>query len=205
MAKRNIIPTERIAECKSCGQSFTYQYTVGMARLHCSDRCRARHRSDLKAIREGSLSACSVQGCAGLATRISYGICELHYCRQRRTGRLERKEPGPRLDGNGYVSVKAIGHPLASGAWVRQHRLVAYDKHNGVCPSCYWCGTPTSWARCHVDHLNGVKADNRADNLVVACAPCNRARGAAWPFLTGLTPDGMAALVQAMREHKDIA
>lgn len=78
-----------------------------------------------------------------------------------------------------------LEHPLRdSQGQSYAHRVVAHSKHAGVCPPCYWCGAVLMWSTAVVDHLNERKTDNRADNLVVACSPCNRARGAMLPFLS---------------------
>lgn len=146
---------------------------------------------------------CSVTECSAPATRVGAGLCETHYCRQRRTGTVApRLPPAPTLRSHGYVLERDPAHPLAMKGSVYQHRRVAYDHHGGTCPDCYWCGVTLSWASCHVDHLNGRKADNRPENLVVACAQCNRARGAFWPMVEAMTATGFDAFVRLAKEMR---
>lgn len=140
---------------------------------------------------------CIVEGCTSFRRSGRAKLCEAHYYRRRRTGRLDLAQPQPQKTSGGYVLLKAPNHPLAiKNGWVAQHRQVAYDACGGTCPCCHWCGKQVSWRSCHVDHLNGVKDDNRVENLVVTCAQCNRSRGAAWPFLLGLTDAALAQLVE---------
>ena len=74
---------------------------------------------------------------------------------------------------------KQHGHPLARNGVVQEHRKVLYDAI-GIGPhSCYWsCGREDLiWSGgdgINVDHLNGIKDDNRLENLVVSCRRCNR-------------------------------
>lgn len=146
---------------------------------------------------------CVIDGCSNFRRSGRAKLCEMHYYRKRRTGSTgDRAGPAPQKTAGGYVLLKAA-HPLAiKNGWVAQHRQVAYDANNGVCPSCHWCGRPVTWKGCHVDHLNGVKDDNRAENLVVSCPQCNRSRGAAWPFLLGLTDAALKQLVSMVETER---
>ena len=76
-----------------------------------------------------------------------------------------------------------------SGPWVRLHVIVAYDKYGPGPHQCYWCQRKIDWyfGNSHnswisgeykvvVDHLNTVKIDNRSENLVLSCNPCNLRR-----------------------------
>jgi hypothetical protein len=149
------------------------------------------------------IGQCTVPGCANFRRSGRAKLCEMHYYRVRRKGTTaDREQPGPQRTRSGYVLVKA-DHPLAaSNGWAYQHRLVAYEACGGECPPCHWCAGKTTWASCHVDHLNGVKADNRAENLVIACARCNRTRGSAWPFLLALTDGSLEHLLSLLRADR---
>ena len=102
---------------------------------------------------------CSLDGCQRPHTALGY--CMAHYRRYVATG-----EPGPvkikRYDKNstryigpdGYAFVKVGEHPRASRGWVREHIVVmeqVLSRH--LLPGE------------EVHHVNGVKDDNRPENL----------------------------------------
>ena len=105
---------------------------------------------------------------------------------------MKRRSHG-RIDADGYRIVRAPdGHPLArDDGTVREHRLVLHGALGGGVHPCHWCGWEVDWAVVYrpggsreerwsaliVDHLNGDRADNRAENLVPACPYCNSNRG----------------------------
>lgn len=63
---------------------------------------------------------------------------------------------GKRKDGNGYVIVRLPNHRLANaGGYVKEHHLVWQEHHKKELPK--------GWI---VHHLNGVRDDNRPENLV---------------------------------------
>lgn len=178
------------AVCRVCADTFVYTYSGGRPKTVCTAVCKARFSSICKAGPSTRYGPCSVEGCAGLATRIAFGKCESHYIRNRRTGNLVRIRKPRRINKSGYELEPNADHPLASNnGYLYIHRGVAWDKHSGICPPCFWCNKEISWKLCHIDHLNGVKHDNRADNLEVTCAQCNRMRGASWGFISSLSPD----------------
>lgn len=63
---------------------------------------------------------------------------------------------GKRKDHNGYIVIRDPGHRLANvGGYVKEHHL-AWEKANGK-------ELPKGWI---VHHLNGIRDDNRPENLV---------------------------------------
>lgn len=107
---------------------------------------------------------CTVDGCK-LPAR-ARGLCSTHSWRLKHWGVIEREGVTPkfraeigerRVDKTGYVKVKLPGHPEAhANGWVFEHRKVMSD-HLGRKL------TPDE----NVHHLNGIRDDNRLENLEV--------------------------------------
>ena len=83
--------------------------------------------------------------------------------------------------------MKYIGyeHPATAACGITgYHRVVLWDKLEGQNTNCHWCDTPLYWEKgfpTHkdglvVDHLNGIKNDDRPENLVPSCGRCNLTR-----------------------------
>jgi len=124
-----------------------------------------------------ALPACSVKGCNGRLHSTFNPYCEMHAARLRRTGSLKQAERQEyRQHSDGYLMVWAPDHPLASRGRVYEHRMVFADAHGTGEHGCHWCGQVLRWPQVQVDHLNGVRDDNRLGNLVASCGPCNRDR-----------------------------
>lgn len=99
--------------------------------------------------------ACRVDGCSKpLAAR---GCCSTHYYRLRKFGStaLPDRQPARTITVRGYVVVRLPDHAMAnSGGLVFEHRLVmAQALGRNLLPHE------------NVHHVNGVKTDNRLDNL----------------------------------------
>jgi AraC-like DNA-binding protein len=82
------------------------------------------------------------------------------------------------LDPSGYVIYIGYKHPAANVSGVtREHRIVLWDKLEGQDAPCNWCGMDLKWGvNLVADHLNWDRADNRPENLVPSCQPCNGKR-----------------------------
>lgn len=192
----------RTGKCKICGATYTQAPGKGKGRTYCTEQCRLTGRRLGKSQRV--YQCCKVEGCEGNATRVGVQLCELHHARLRRTGLTEaRPHKVVCAHSSGYLRMLNKRHPLAdSTGYVYQHRSVAYDMHRGLCPPCFWCNVRLDWAWSVVDHLNEQKADNHPDNLVVCCAPCNRARGALIPFVERMTELGWQAFIAVANVHR---
>lgn len=123
---------------------------------------------------------CSVDQCAKPARSGGSLLCEMHYYRLRRTGRTDlanRRKP-VLTHSNGYRVVYRPDHCLADkNGYVYEHRMVLHTTHGDGPFRCHVCQAPQSWATMHVDHMNDVRDDNRAENLAPACPECNQHRG----------------------------
>lgn len=99
---------------------------------------------------------CKVCGRITKCRRIRQGHC--WPCYQASDPRLGEKHPGwkgGRISSNGYILVHAPRHPRAEKSYVREHIIVWEQNHGELLPD--------GWV---VHHLNGVKDDNRPENLV---------------------------------------
>lgn len=137
---------------------------------------------------------CSAPGCAKQCRSSGSAYCETHYYRVRRTGTFAdrpKREKIPTFKPEkihdyfqqrtpkAYVSLSVKGHPLANPVTghIYQHRYVYHAFHGDGPFKCHWCATAITWGSLHIDHLNEVKCDNRIENLVASCGPCNIRRG----------------------------
>jgi hypothetical protein len=132
---------------------------------------------------------CIVPECEKPSRSNVANYCPMHYHRQYRHGSVDAQanESGVTVShGRRYRQQYRPGHPVADKAGkVYIHRAVLHDLIGPGPHPCHWCALPVDWtvkgsADClHVDHLNDVGDDNRAENLVPSCARCNTARGSA--------------------------
>lgn len=194
----------RSRNCASCKQIFIHRIGRGLDRRHCSEECRSSYNMSRFKARHASRPKCRADGCTSRATRVKSGFCETCYYRVRRTGSTEaRRVIGRCITSAGYILIKRPEHPLSNTAgYVYEHRAILYEKLGEGNHSCFWCGAILCWADIVVDHLNEIKNDNRADNLLVTCNRCNRARGAMIPFLRSLKPEAFEVFVESARQHQ---
>jgi hypothetical protein len=128
----------------------------------------------------------------------------VHYGRNRRGVPDQSKTHAYRYTTQtGYVVLLDAHHPLAmKDGRVHEHRAVAYKAHEGQCPSCFWCAARLTWPDAVIDHLDEDKKNNEPANLVVACNPCNRARGAMLPFIAGLTEKSLQVFIERVKAYR---
>jgi hypothetical protein len=123
-----------------------------------------------------------------IAARLAYanGISALSSayggrCTPEQHDAMVRRRKGPRHTAGGYLRAWEHDHPLATKSGLLLHRQVLYDELGPGPHPCHWCKRPLDWPEIAVDHLNGVRDDNRPENLVPSCSsPCNAHREAEW-------------------------
>lgn len=106
-------------------------------------------------------TVCSIPGCE--ERHQAKGMCGKHYRRWRVNGdpSIIGRPHGSRTRKDGYVSVYVPGHPMASPQGnVLEHRLVMSEM----------LGRPLA-ARENVHHRNGIRTDNRPENLELWLRP----------------------------------
>jgi hypothetical protein len=158
--------------------------------------------------RKNRAGVCSVHKCERAATRDKWTICETHYYRIRRSKNPSVKIRPPRIDTyhtQGYV-LKFVGKGerfAHKNGYAFEHRLNAFEKYGEGPHDCFWCGKILDWDKIVIDHVNEQKADNRHENLLVSCSPCNRARGAMIDFIRRLKPERTLDLVDTFQHMRN--
>lgn len=170
----------------------------------------ADRKTKISALREDRRAGlCSIEGCDSASRSPQGWLCEKHYYRGRRTGSFEdRQRAGPTRRSNGYWAQAMKGHPAASpDGTLYEHRRVFYEAHGTEGHTCHWCGVALVWGgsgngKVQVDHLDGIKANNEADNLVPSCFRCNAQRGV---LIRWLVEHGDDPLVMAFTADAQVA
>ena len=126
---------------------------------------------------------CVIEGCVKQTRTGKADLCKMHYHRQYRHGDVSvvGSVIHTRTAGS-YKRLYLPGHPLADAiGLVYTHRAVLYDVVGPGPHPCHWCGTAVDWQAAgsgylQADHVNGDREDNRPENLVPSCGPCNSRR-----------------------------
>lgn len=135
-----------------------------LARGYCRPHYSAhRYKGTLQCRRQASYDPiCCVEGCD--EPHRTNGYCQRHYMRVWKTGEpgpvgsTRRRRPervvSPR---DGYARVRAAGHPRADKSGMVLEHVVVMETT---------LGRPVDWAAGEsVHHINGVRDDNRPENL----------------------------------------
>lgn len=119
---------------------------------------------------------CIIDNCTGL--KVQHGLCNKHRLRLNRYGdvnhtKINAKGTGS-LGNHGYRTVWAPGHPMAmKDNRALEHRYLMFNALGEGPHKCHWCPALLEWPEITIDHLNWNRTDNRLDNLVISCGPCN--------------------------------
>jgi hypothetical protein len=200
------LPT--LCEVDGCSGRPHSRWKKGKAMCQAHWQCMYRYGTELPPADAPAdpMPLCSIAGCKYECRSRSSGLCEKHYGRVRRGVGVdvERLPLHQYVTKAGYVVLVQPDHPLATrGGRAAQHRVIAYDTHDGVCPNCFWCGRALAWGDAVVDHLDEDKQNNDPLNLAVACNQCNRARGALLPFIASLTDAALPEFIKRLMSYRD--
>lgn len=139
-------------ECSVCGLAFPCQ--KGRA-SRCGRACRLIDERAKAEARRASRPECEVDGC--VEPQFCRQMCSVHYCRLTRKGDVGTVH---RLRGMGHVNASGYRHISVDGRRVPEHRYVM-ERHIG---RYLW-----PWENVH--HINGVRDDNRIENLELWAKP----------------------------------
>lgn len=174
--RKNGDPTLEMRPRQRCAVEGCDRWAHGYRMCHVHYMCWRNH-GDPEWTRP-TFEVCTVDGCEMAPRWPTAELCEMHYGRIRRNGKLTPLDRTRYKKDRGYIVIKVSDHPLAAkSGWVYEHRAVVYDLLGPGAHPCFWCREEMEWGRTlHIDHLDHVRDNNDPANLVISCRSCNTAR-----------------------------
>lgn len=180
-----------------CSTTCWYAFTKERRTVPC-EVCKTLFERKIKGTRTCSV-ACgnelkrvgkqAICACCGIGFKRPHGKKQTFCSRacsmkeRNRTGQRTHPEGGTILHGNGYIRQKK------NGKWVMQHRLVMEDKIGRLLT-----------ADEHVHHMNGIRNDNRPENLELWSGrkdpPGQRALDLVRDMISKLSPEDRRILLE---------
>lgn len=199
--KVEVIRHPKTCEVEGCSKPSEIRWKKAKSVCNAHWQCLYRHGTEAPPLSAplDPMPLCCVHKCKTEVRSRNSPYCEKHYGRVRRGVPLGDAPPPMYryVTPSGYVVLKKSDHPLSDKSGnVYEHRAVAHENHEGVCPACFWCDALLSWDSAVIDHLDENKSNNDKTNLVVACNACNRARGAMLPFIRSMKPEAFDVFVR---------
>lgn len=195
-------------ECVECGKQFSVVASRDGKARFCSRACNNMWQS--KEYQKKRLS----KSCPGCGKEFSFPACHedrRRFCSVKCADKNKDYHP-PKGDdhyswkgfthhSDGYRYLRCEWHPLASpGGYIFEHRMVIEEKLLREAPDHHFLveigGVKCLKPGIHVHHINEIKTDNRAKNLLACTAGAHASIhngkppmvGEVWPEMSGCVP-----------------
>lgn len=123
---------------------------------------------------------CKVDDCDRDAMYKGLMLCQKHYFRNMRNGRLDitpRTKKYRTENPAGYQKILKPDFFMAdTHGYVYEHRYVYYHEIDSSPSSCAICDRPIDWGTLHIDHIDRDVTNNTKENLRALCRVCNTTR-----------------------------
>lgn len=152
----------RAGTCTICAEQGRSEpvYAKGLCSLHYDRQLTGRRLRAPRVDRKAGVLQCSVTDADGTRCENKVranGLCDMHNQRLRTTGSVGPARPLRAKRGEGHLNSRGYVEMQRNGVKRHQHLLVADEM----------LGEPVDTNRFEVHHKNGVRSDNRPENLEV--------------------------------------